>query len=236
MKIPQGMEKIPGHALKLKTSLNGLKQSAFNWNSMAGKFILSQGFKPTVVDPYLYFRRRLGMFALIALYVDDFRAAFQCPEQKATFEANMEKVFPIKKLSGDFYLGMQVIHDREKGTISISHKAYITNMLRDYNMSDCKPVDTPAAPGTKLQKSDTESKGQMPEDAVAFSELYRGAVGATLWVARTTVPEMLYGVNQCAAHCANPDATHITAVKRLLAQVRERNDGRATRATSWRRH
>ncbi len=93
MKIPQGLEKMPGYALKLETSLNGLKQSAFNWNVMAAGFITGQGFKATVVDPCLD-----GQLVLIVLYVDDFRAAFKCLKQKALFESNMEGTFPIKKL------------------------------------------------------------------------------------------------------------------------------------------
>jgi hypothetical protein len=189
---------------------------------MASEFIMSQGFVPTVVDPCLYVRRLDGQLALIALYVDDFRAAFKCLAQKALFESNMEGTFPIKKLTGDFYLGMQVKHDMEAGTISLTHHAYITNMLAAYKMTDCNPASTPAAPGSKLTKSGQGAEVQELVDLVAqaaaeeFYPFYRGAVGHLLWLARTTKPEILYAVNQCAAHCVSPDHTHVTAVKRIL--------------------
>jgi hypothetical protein len=222
MKIPQGLEKVPGYALRLETSLNGLKQSAFNWNAMAAKFIVSQGFKSTIVDPCLYVRRTDGQLALIALYVDDFRAAFKCLDQKALFETNMEATFPIKKMSGEHYLGMSVKHDMAQGVIELTHAAYITNMLVHFKMQDCNSCQTPAAPGSKLQKSGQGVEPELPIDpktlasAEAFYPHYRSAVGALLWLARTTKPEILYAVNQCAAHCSAPDHTHVIAVKRIM--------------------
>jgi hypothetical protein len=189
MKIPQGLERKPGYALRLETSLNGLKQSAFNWNAMAAGFIVSQGFKATVVDPCLYVRRIDGQLALIALYVDDFRAAFKCLKQKLAFETSMEATFPIKKLNGEYYLGMQVKHDLEAGTITLTHQAYITEMLKSYNMTDCVAISTPAAPGTKLQKSkpsdalgETEQDVRDQAETVAFLPFYRRAVGS--WLAQ----------------------------------------------------
>jgi hypothetical protein len=105
--------------------------------------------------------------------------------------------------------------------ITIKHSAYITNMLAAYNMSDCNSIITPAAPGTKLQKSSTDKPAEDVDpsvlaDAAAFVPHYRAAVGHLLWLARTTKPEILYAVNQCAAHCAAPDHTHVTAIKRIL--------------------
>jgi hypothetical protein len=158
-------EKVPGYAMRLDTSLNGLKQSAFNWNTMAAGFITSQGFTSTVVDPCLYIRRLDG----------------QCLKQKATFEASMEGTFPVKKRSGDHhYLGMQVQHDMVEGVITINHCAYIINMLATYNMSDCNSIITPAAPRSKLQKSSPDKPAEdvgpsVLADTAAFVPHYRGA-------------------------------------------------------------
>jgi hypothetical protein len=153
--------------------------------------------------------------------VDDFRAAFKCLSQMAIFESNMERTFPIKKLTGEHYLGMSVKHDMEQGIMSISHSANISNMLKGFNMTDCQPVSTPAAPGTKLKKAGSLSEDGPADptvvaEAQAFAPYYRSAVGALLWIARTTKPEISYAVNQCAAHNCAPDHTHVKAVKRLL--------------------
>jgi hypothetical protein len=96
-------------------------------------------------------------------------------------------------------------------------------MLKSYNMTDCVAISTPAAPGTKLQKSkpsdalgETEQDVRDQAETVAFLPFYRRAVGSLLWLARTTKPEIAYAVNQCAAHNLAPNHTHVTAVKRIL--------------------
>jgi hypothetical protein len=214
MRIPDGMVKMVGYALKLHNSLNGLKQAAFNWHTLAQAFLVSQGFQFTAADPCLFYRWSVDRtaLALIALYVDDFRCAFDSSDERAAFKKSFESVFPIKELSGEYYLGMMCIHDRVNGTMSVSHEAYIDNMLERFNMSDCHPVSTPSAPGTKLPKL-AESD---PVDAEAALFPYRQVVGALLWLARCTFPEMLYSVNQLGAHTHRFNTVHVTAAKRCL--------------------
>ncbi len=47
MKFPRGTKKIPGKALLLVNSLNGTKQSAFDWHTKARKLLLELNFKAT---------------------------------------------------------------------------------------------------------------------------------------------------------------------------------------------
>jgi hypothetical protein len=89
----------------------------------------------------------------------------------------------------------------------IMQQPYIEMMLERFNMTDCHPKNTPAAPGTKLKKN----LGPVDEDTAQYP--YRAAVGTLLWLARCSRPDMLYACNQCAAHCSNPDQTHVSAVK-----------------------
>lgn len=220
MEIPLGMERVPGHVLKLNTSLNGLKQSAYNWHEMAKGFLLSVGFVSSVVDPCFFIRWSGQVLSLVGLYVDDFRAQFDLEEDKVEFKDAMKKVFPIKELTGEHYLGMKVIHDREAKTVSVTHEAYITNMLARFNMSDCHGVHTPAVPGSKLKKF-IPGVSNEADDPSNETYPYREAVGALLWLARCTKPEMLYAVNQCAAHCNNIRASHVAAVKRLMQYAKE---------------
>jgi hypothetical protein len=214
MRIPDGMVKMVGYALQLHASLNGLKQAAFNWHTLAEAFLVSQDFKFTAADPCLFYRWSQDgtSLSLVALYVDDFRCAFDNPTERAIFKNNFEAVFPIKELNGEYYLGMMCIHDRVNGTMSVSHETYIDNMLDRFNMTDCHPVSTPAAPGTKLPKLSEAD----PVDSEAALFPYRQAVGALLWLARCTFPEMLYAVNQLGAHTHHFGSVHVTAVKRCF--------------------
>ena len=44
-----------------------------------------------------------------------------------------------------FILGMQVIRNRENGTLTISQANYSRSVLEKYGMRECKPVNTPGA-------------------------------------------------------------------------------------------
>jgi hypothetical protein len=84
--------------------------------------------------------------------------------------------------------------------------------------SECQPVDTPVAPGTKLIKKISVSVSSTINDGKSNDSQfpYREAVGSLLWIARCCFPEILYAVNQVAVHCNYFDEVHITAVKRIM--------------------
>ena len=54
------------------------------------------------------------------------------------------------------FLGLRITHDRLKKTLSICQSHYIQHTLERFNMSDCAPVATPFAAGTKLQANPDE--------------------------------------------------------------------------------
>lgn len=169
-------------------------------------------------EPCLFTKWVNGELSIIGVYVDDCRCLAEGPHAKkhlsVLFEL-MKTVGPCKIADANNWLGMKIEHDREKGTLKVSQQKYIEKMLEDFNMQDCKPCRTPAAPGTNLMKTTDEIT-----DPVAIEFPYRSAVGALLWPARTARPEILYAVNQCGAHAQRPDTAHVTAVKRILRYLK----------------
>ena len=51
------------------------------------------------------------------------------------------------------WLGLTINHDVLAGPVSISNEINIMEALNDFGLTDCKSVNTPAAPGTKLYKT-----------------------------------------------------------------------------------
>ena len=49
-----------------------------------------------------------------------------------------------------YVLGMEVIRDGSKRTVTITHRKMITELLSRFNMSDCKRSPTPLVPKEKL--------------------------------------------------------------------------------------
>ena len=92
---------------------------------------------------------------------------------------------------------------------------YTTSLLDEYGMADCHPVATPAAPGTKLMKT---PDGTTDPESAAFP--YCELVSSLMWLSRTCRPDILYAVNQLAAHSRNPGPSHIVAAKRILRYLK----------------
>jgi hypothetical protein len=71
--------------------------------------------------------------------------------------------------------------------------------LNDFGLTDCKPMNTPAAPGTKLHKT-------VPTDDVSESGTfpYQSAVGILHWFSRTTHPQILYAAPNTMYHLTIP--------------------------------
>ncbi len=171
------------------------------------------------MDPCYYYKWNESIFSQVTLYVDDFQIGSDDDQEIDKFIEKMRASFPIKIMPASTYLGMNVTEDEAEGTMFLSQRKYIDNMLEMYGMENCKPVSTPAAPNTKLVRS---SPGSVDEEAAAFP--YNSAVGALLWVARCSRPDILYAVGQVSQHLQNPNMTHVRAVKHILRYLKGTRD------------
>ena len=97
-----------------------------------------------------------------------------------------------------YVLGVRVDQNPALKTIQLSQQAYITDMLEKFEMTNCKPVDTPMESRVKLSKSmvPTSSQGRIEMERIPYSE----AVGSLLWVANGTRPDVAYAVSQVAKY------------------------------------
>lgn len=229
MKYPLGMKTEPDMCLKLNNALQGTKQAAHLFNNKLAQFLKSISYKQSTYDPCIFTKWRNGELTAVAVYVDDCRCLSEGPnatKNLAELHEQLKTVGPCKIADATNWLGMKIEHDRVNGTLKASQQKYINKMLDDFNMQDCKPCRTPAAPGTKLLRSASDEN-----DVPGNTFPYRSAVGALLWPARTARPDILYAVNQCGAHAHHPDETHVNAVKRILRYLK----GTSTLGITFRR-
>ena len=79
----------------------------------------------------------------------------------------------------DVYLGNQIIHDREKGTVTVSQQHYVMACLEKFGLAQCNGSDTPMTDRltAKDQPATIDPKNQ---------ERYRGMVGSLLYLASWT--------------------------------------------------
>jgi hypothetical protein len=161
MEFPEGMKKIEGMAIKLEHSMNGTKQGVYNWHELADKLLVELGFTATISAPCLYYRWTNNKLALVGLYVDDFRIAAQDASELKEIEQYFQSKYKIKSQPPNWWLNLKIDHDMDKGILEVTQETYILELLKTFNMSDCKIRNTPAEPGLKLIKTaDDEDTGE----------------------------------------------------------------------------
>ncbi|KAL5729604.1 hypothetical protein ACHQM5_002532 [Ranunculus cassubicifolius] len=104
-----------------------------------------------------------------------------------------------------YFLGIQV--QQSKGKIIVSQEKYTTDLLKRFNMSNCKPVATPLVVNEKLQLDDGSPK--------ADAKTYRSLVGSLLYLTNTR-PDIEYSVSLLSRFMHEPSNLHFSAAKRIL--------------------
>lgn len=131
----------------LKESLYGLKQSPRQWYKRFDQFTIQKDYKRSNFDSCVYFKEvTKNKYIYLLLYVDDMLLAYQDSKEidklkrmvKAEFE--MKELWLAKKI-----LGIEIIRDRNKGTLFLSQWGYLEKVLSKFGMKDSKPVVTAMA-------------------------------------------------------------------------------------------
>jgi len=96
----------------------------------------------------------------------------------------------------------------------IGQSSYCKKFLNDFNMSECKPVNTPLE-NNKLPKSnDTDCLN------ANMKHTYNSCIGGLLYLSVRTRPDICYAVNYLSQFNSAPSEQHWTAVKRVLRYLK----------------
>ena len=97
-------------------------------------------------------------------------------------------------------LGMEIIRDRNARKLYLSQRGYIQKVLRRFNMSETKSVNTPFAPHFKLSSALNPST----QDDVAYMArvTYSSAVGYLMYAMICTRPDLSYAVSMVSRYMA----------------------------------
>lgn len=127
-----------------------------------------------------------------------------------------------------FLLGVHVTRDRANRVLTLSQRQAVVDMLKKFDMADCKPVSTPLDPGTKLSVADSPQNEE--EVALMRSKPYAEAVGTLMYIAIATRPDIAYAVGVLSRFSSNPGMAHWKAVQHLFRYMQSTKDFKLTYA------
>lgn len=149
----------PGKSLHLRKALYGLKQAPRVWNIKLHAELTQLGFQQCDADPSLYILYGEDNRIMCLVYVDDILVAARDTATMSAIKAKLASAFEARDLGeAKFFLGIHVVRDRASRTLNIHHEKYITNLLREHGMENCKGFDTPMQANITLSRYEGDCK------------------------------------------------------------------------------
>ena len=213
------------HVWSLNKALYGLKQSPLIWNEALNTALEKSGFIRMKYEPCIY-TRNMGKndvdsgvhhsFIILAVYVDDITIAASTDEGLRYAKKSLSDAFGIKdEGAANKIIGIELKHI--KNGLILHQTDYLQKVLSRFNMNEAKTATTPMENGQKMvPRNDDELQ--------LDNNLYRQQVGALLYAAVCTRPDIAVAVNICSRYVESPCQRHYSALSRIMRFVRSKLD------------
>jgi hypothetical protein len=172
----------------------------------------------------VFVRRISSRISIITTHVDDLGLFCNSIPEVKQLKTEIANHVPIKDLGeASQLLGIELIRDRGKRMISLSHRRYIDSKVKKYRLEGSKPVYTPMLDTSrglsKLDSPNTDAQREFMETK-PFSSL----VGSLLHPAIMTRPDIRLAVQRVSQFLSNPGKAHWFAAVRILQYLNTTRD------------
>jgi len=203
---------------RLKKSLYGLRQAARVWSKKIHEALLELGFIRRYSDGGIYvYRQQEGdtdITVVLLLYVDDMLIMGNKSTSIEKLKSELKNRFKMTDLGQKLdFLGLDIIQEKETGSILINQRRYLVGVLERFGMMDSNPLNTPFAPGVVI----TENKETCdPETRTLFQQM----IGSLLYGMIGSRPDIAYYVIRLARYCSNPSQHHVKLARDIMRYLR----------------
>jgi len=141
------------------------------------------------------------------------------PKLRLKLKRNSEK-YKITNL-GPARQFLRIEIHRDRTGVSLSQKAYITTILRRFDMEHIHGISTPMDPNVRLDLAEDRGEKEL-EDIID----YQAVVGSLMYAALATRPDISYAVAALSRYNSWPFTSHMTTAKRVLQYLKPTADFR----------
>ena len=210
MEQPEGFTEQEGKVCLLKKSLYGLKQAPRQWNKRFSDFLQGVDLKTLENDDCIFYRK--NPLLIVAIYVDDGIILAEEQGQIDIILNQLRDEFDIHIEDVNTYLGFQIDRSRE-GQIALHQTSYVNKILKRFNMTEARAVDSPATAGISI--ASTELKEEVP---------YKSAVGSLIYAATQTRIDVAFAVGKTSRRMHDPREEDWEDVKRIFRYLSDKQD------------
>ncbi|CAM6124024.1 unnamed protein product [Calypogeia fissa] len=205
-------------AVQVLRSVYGLKQSGRTWYKRFKAEMLTLNFITADIAPCLFLKQEGDDFVIIAIYVDDINIFGTAIITAQTIEI-LKKTFEMRDIGKPNYcLGLQFNYPQTG--ILINQSTYTEKILKQFNMDSAHPVSTPMDLRSSDATRDTFKKRTETKEILGPKKPYLSDIGALMYLATQSRPDIAFAVNLLACHSAMPTIRHWNGVKRVFRYLR----------------
>jgi hypothetical protein len=148
MRQPKGAEDGTPRVMRLLKSIYGLKQASREWYKLLHRILSSLGLKRATSDTILYtMNHQVHSICIIVVYVDGLLIVSNSLEWITSARRVIGEQFHMTDFDvAKLILGMDIVRNREVGTICLSQEQYTKVILEKYGMLDSALSKIPMAP------------------------------------------------------------------------------------------
>ena len=225
MKIPEGFKMPEAYkskpkqlfSIKLQRSLYGLKQSGRMWYNRLSECLIKKCYTNNPVCPCVFIKKNGSEFVIVAVYVDDLNL-IGTPEKLQIAIEYLKKEFEIKDFGKTKYcIGLQVEHLDEG--IFIHQTTYTQKVLKRFYMDKVHPLSSPMVVRSLDVTKDPFRPREENEDELGPEVPYLSAIGALMYLANSTRPDISFAVNLLARFSASPTKRHWKGIKHIFCYL-----------------
>jgi hypothetical protein len=222
MEQPEGFV-VPGKetwVCRLLKSLYGLKQAGLEWYNMISTKLIEWGYKRNRVDKCVFTRHddSGSLVSMLALHVDDSLFGIKDEKEEKRIRDLMMNEYKAEIEDAHFFCGIRIEHDRTTKRMFLSQEAYIDQMIEKFSMVDARIIRTPMDDREILTK---DMEPTTEEEKEKMREIpYTSLVGAIMWPATMTRPDILAAYQTLTKFNKNPGMKHWNAALRVLKYLK----------------
>jgi hypothetical protein len=203
--------------VELKKALYGLPESGALWYEQISIFLLTNGYVAHPAEPCIFTKVFGSGRVIVALYVDDLLIAGQSKESMQQCIDEIKKEYTEVKVNiGTHlsFLGLDIVQDREAGSITVRQPAYVDEMLEGHTGKACTPATANAFEPTR--NSPLLSSNRKSE--------FLSRTMRVMYLACRTRPDVLLATTILASRVSSPteqDEERLNRVYSYLNQTRD---------------
>ena len=215
--LPKGFKENEGKFAKLRKSLYGLKSSPKNWYKKFHELMISLNFERSPNEYCIYIKICKLCKIYILIYVDDLLIGGSDENEICKIKNILNQNFKMKDLGGiKNFLGMLITQNLSENKITINQTLFVKNILKNFNMENSKPCNTPMEVNFKHDTLKREkSENQEIENKC------RRAIGVLMYAMLCSRPDLCIAISILSRYQSASSLQLWQAIKRVFRYLQK---------------